>query len=471
VSRWALPASAAVCVAAAFLWAHPAPTGGPFLRDFEAYWSAGEAWNLHADPYGRSVWPIERNIAGVDATRDEVLPFVGPPAALPFFGMLARLPYAAAALIWSAVLAGALLLLVGASLRASKKPSELAAVSAALTLALAWRPLTSDLALGQLALPAFACATSAVVAAPYALGRATLAAFFALAQPNVALGLAFVLDRTRIALALILGACLSYAIGAIAAGAAWPLQYARLLASHLAAERFDAVQLTPVSIAFGFGAASTLATCVGLACALLAPAGAILLARRVREPLARFAGVCALVPFVAGFVHEQDLVVAYAAAVWCARRTAGSARAIALAATLLVSVDWFGIAQRTTGVAQNALLAAAALAAFIALGDAVEPRRLAATALFAAVALTSLSWFALGHPAPLWPNALGAFHAPGTASIAEVWAAEQRAAGLETPVAAWAFLRALPLAGCAMLAYAVGISAPKYPRPSCYRTA
>ncbi len=79
--RWLL-ALACASIAVAILAARPRPTPGPFLRDFEAYWAAGSAWNAHGDPYGRAIWTAERAVAGVDARHDEVLPFVGPPATL-----------------------------------------------------------------------------------------------------------------------------------------------------------------------------------------------------------------------------------------------------------------------------------------------------------------------------------------------------------------------------------------------------
>ena len=88
-------------VAAALLFARPHPTPGPALRDFEAYWSAGAAFNAGEDPYGRAVWSAERTVPGVDASRDELLPFVGPPATLPLWSVFARFPYATAAGLWT----------------------------------------------------------------------------------------------------------------------------------------------------------------------------------------------------------------------------------------------------------------------------------------------------------------------------------------------------------------------------------
>lgn len=62
------------------------------MRDFEAFYAAGVAANHGADPYGRAIWDAEKTIPGVDLSHNETLPFVGPPAGLPLWRALARLP-------------------------------------------------------------------------------------------------------------------------------------------------------------------------------------------------------------------------------------------------------------------------------------------------------------------------------------------------------------------------------------------
>lgn len=463
IRRLAL-AVAFASIAAAIVAARPHATPGPYLRDFEAYWSAGSTWNAHGDPYGRSIWLAERGIAGVDPTREELLPFVGPPATVLFWSLFARLPYRTAAQLWTATLAIALLVLVLGCVNASTRRATLPSVLAALALAVGWGPITSDLALGQLALPAFAAAMLVMLASDATPAYATLAACVAFAQPNASLGLVSQLGRNRTALALAIGAMVTYALGALAAGPGWPLAYARTLAAHSSAEGLAAIQLTPAAIAFGFGATPDAAGVISLIAALLAFAAAIGVAMRVREHFARFAAFSALVPFVAGFVHEHDLVVAYAAAAWGALRTSASTRLVALVGTLLVATDWLGLAQRPSGVMQSALLAVAAFAAFVALGEAGLTRgTLVVAATFAAL-FAAMSWLGVTHPAPVWPDALGAYHAPAGAAAAAVWLAEQRQSGLLAPVPAWALLRSLSLGGCALLAYAI------CRRPSCCRT-
>ncbi len=455
-------ALAFVGIATAIVAVRPHPTPGPVLRDFEAYWSAGSTWNAHADPYGRAIWNAERTVAGVDPHRDELLPFIGPPATLLLWSLFARLPYPHAAALWLTLLGIALLAMVFAAVRASRERNAPLTVLAALALAVAWGPVTSDIALGQLALPAFAAATLVTLAATTAL--AGVAACVAFAQPNASLGLVSQLGRNRTTLAIAAGAILTYLLGALAAGAGWPLTYARALTAHAAAEGLAAIQLTPAAIAFGFGASPAAARTVGIAVALLAIVGAVALARSVRDPFARFAGFSALVPFVASFVHEHDLVVAYAAAAWCALRNGGTARLVALAGVLLAGTDWLGLAQRPSGTLQSALLAAAAFAAFTALNDGGPWRGTLAIGVVFAALFAAMSWLAVTHPAPIWPDAVGAYHAPEGASAASVWSGEQRASGLTVAAPAWALLRSLSLSGCALLAYAI------YRRPSRCRT-
>lgn len=451
---WAL-ALAYWAVAIALIAARPVPTPGPALRDFEAYWSAGSAWNAGADPYTASIWQAERTVPGVDARRDELLPFINPPASLLAWSVFARLPYRTAAALWVVVLVAALLWLIGAALRGSGAPGSAFLFFAALALAIAFGPITSDLALGQLALPAFLGATLLAVTADRSVPMAATAATLALAAPNVALGLASQLDRKRAAFALAIAVALTYLLGAAAAGWRWPVAYACAAAAHGAAERFAAIQLTPAAIAYGFGAAPPNAQLVAALAGVLAAAAALALAWRVRERFARFAGWSALVPFTGVFFHEHDLLIAYPAALWCALRSRAKARTLALAGTLLVATDWLGLAQRPTGVVQSALLAAAALAAFVALGDASEARNAWRAALPIAALFAASALLAANHPAPVWPDSLRDFHANSNVTIAEVWLAEQRTGGLLAVAPAWAFLRALPLLGCALLAYAI----------------
>ncbi|MGC9991336.1 MAG: glycosyltransferase 87 family protein [Candidatus Cybelea sp.] len=454
IRAWPL-AMAYAAIAIAVLAVRPLPTPGPPLRDFEAYWSAGSAWNVGADPYSKAIWQAERTVPGVDAHRDELLPFINPPPALLLWSAFARLPYQAAAALWLVLLIGTLLALIATLLRASGAPASARLFLSALALAIAFGPITSDLALGQFALPAFFGATLLVVFADRSMTLAAAAATLAFTAPTVALGLASQFGRKRALLSIAAAAAVTYGLGVAAAGWKWPATYAADAAAHAAAERFVTIQLTPAAIAYGFGATPSTSQLIGAATAVLAVTAALLLAMRVREPFARFAAWSALVPFAGVFLHEHDLLIAYPAALWCALRTRATARTLALGGVLLVPIDWLGLAQRPTGIAQSALLATAALTAFIVLGDPVEARRTWRAALPVAALFTGAALLAGNHPLPVWPDALQAFHADSNASIAEVWLAEQRAGGLLAVEPLWAFLRALPLLGCALLAGAI----------------
>jgi len=465
VTHRALLAAALLSILVAALAARPHAVPGPHLRDFEAYWAAGATWNAREDAYSPAIWNAERVVPGVDARRDEILPFVGPPATLLAWSLFARLPYATAASLWSAFEVAAAIALVAGVALGSHARMDLFTLAAVTALGLACAPVSSAIVLGQLALPAFAAAALLVPLASRSLFAAAAAAIIAFAQPNASLGLLSQLGRNRITIALACAALASYALGAVAAGWGWPAAYARIVAAQLAAERFDAIQLTPAAIAYGFGAAPAQARLIGLAVAALAIVAAVLIAIAVRGRFARFAAFSALVPFVAAFVHEHDLVVAAAAAPWCALRTRGATRAIALTGTLLLCVDWLGLAQRPSAAVQSALLLFAALAAFASLGETRELRAGAVIGAVVACALAAAVWLAYGHPAPIWPDALGSFQAPNGASAAAIWSQEQRATGLFAVNPAWAALRSAPLLGCALLAYAI------YRRPSRCRTA
>jgi hypothetical protein len=454
VARGVSLALACVFVASALLFARPVATPGPALRDFEAYWSAGAAFNAREDPYGRAVWDAERTISGVDASRDELLPFVGPPATLPMWSAFARFPYPAAARLWWALLALALFCLLLLLTRAAAGATTPFSVAALALLALGFGPMTSDLALGQIALVALLGAAACVCLAS-APSLAFFAAFAAYMQPNVALGLFSQLGRNRTTLVLVAAGVATYLAGVVGAGWPWPATYASVLAAHAAAERFSAIQISPAAIAFGFGAPERLASAFGLAVAGGTVVACLALIRSLSTPFTRFAAAAALVPLVAGFFHEHDLIVAFPAAVWCAFNTRGTTRVLATLGTLFVAIDWLGFAQRPTGMSQSALLAAAALCILIALSDAKETRATLAAGLAMIPILGMAAWLGANHPAPVWPDTLGAFHVASSLGAAGVWQAEQHVAGLDAREPVWALLRALSLLGCALLAASV----------------
>jgi hypothetical protein len=445
-----------IALALAATVARPAPATGPFARDFEAYYAAGATWNAGGDPYSRDVWRVERTIAGVDARHDEVLPFVGPPVTLPVWSCFARLPFDLARALWLALLAvaaGALIVaslaLAGVSLRTGWPAVALATVSG---------PLISAMALGQLALLAAAAVALALLGCARRGWWTASATFVAAFQPNLVLPLAAWMTARR-ALLTIAATALVFLVACIgcAGGPSGALAYVHVVAAHGAAERFIAIQYALPAVFASFGIPHAVAQVLAGAVALAALALAARVAWTHRSrPLVAACIAIAVLPLTAPFFHEHDFAVVLIPAIVLAARAGARARALAGIAAVATFVDWFGVAQRPAVAPQTLALAAAVACAYGLLarrnGDApwVALAPLAAAAVIAAVALPLAAAF----PAPVWPDALGAFHAAARAPIATVWAQEQQRAGLGAAVAAWGFLRLIPLAGCALLAFA-----------------
>ena len=433
----------------------PPPTQGPFARDFEAYYAAGATWNGGGDPWSRTVWNTERTIAGVDASRDELLPYVGPAAALPLFGALARLPYRTAMRIWTALLAAALIALVLGALALARGRGA-AAVAGALLLAVASGPVISALALGQAALlaaAAIACALVAYERRAFAAGA--FATLLAAVQPNLALAL---IARMRDRAALLPATAAGVAFGALTlaagGGADGFFGYVQRLREHADAERFVAIQQTPAAIAWAFGASPAAAIAVAAACTLVVVAAVIVVTARARLD-ARDGALLALAawPLAVPFFHEHDFVVEIVPLVVLAVRARGAARGWAGVAAALVCVDWLGLTQRPPAAPQIVMMGIAVACAFAVLGTGARATR-ADLAPFAAVVVLACAAVPLGRafPAPVWPDALPVgYRAPAAADASAVWGGEQSAAGLAAREPAWGALRALPLAGCVVL--------------------
>jgi hypothetical protein len=442
----------------------PPPTSGPYARDFEAYYAAGAVWNAGGDPYSRALWPAERAIGGVDGSRDELLPYVGPAAALPLFGALARLPHPLAVRLWSGLLAAALgaLLLAGLALARRRDPW---ALLVGLLLAIVSGPAISALALGQIALLSTAGIACALVACERAArsGAALAGGAFAMLvaglQPNLALALiARVRDRAALLAASTAG--LAFALLTLAAGGgpAGFAAYLHRLGEHGRAERFAGIQHTPAALAWALGAPAGTASAVGLAVALAALAALVALTVRARlGPRDGALLALAALPLIVPFFHEHDFAIELIPLLVLALRAECAARAWAGAAAVLLLVDWLGFAQRPAGGAQLTALGLAVAAAFAALGPGRRARRadLAPLLVLAGLAAVALP-LGRAHPAPTWPDALPpGYRAPANADASAVWADEQRAAGLDARSPAWALLRAFPLAGCVALGAAV----------------
>ncbi|MDE2571757.1 MAG: hypothetical protein KGM44_04440 [bacterium] len=448
--------SRALAVAAALLFAlalwlarHPGAQSGVATRDFEAYWSAGRAALAGGVPYARGeIWSYERQVPGVDASREELLPFVSPPPTLLLFEPLARLPYDRARVVWLAVLEGACALGVIATFGVAGWQWRQAFIVA--LVALTFSPLTVTLALGQLAGVVYA----ALAVAIYALGCGTAASAVALAcsavQPNIAIvGLAGVRRSTAAAYAI--------AAALIAASTAALYHhfdgglggYLAMLTRHGAAERGDAIQFTLPAL---LGPLEPRAQAIIAALSLLVCAApAALLARR-SSPQRSIAFACALLPFAVPFLHQQDLIVllipaAFALATW---RSKGAL--LGALGTAFAAIDWVDLAQRPAHRLEDLALAAAGACAIASL----HPSRSALWLALPTVLACVLAPLAARQPMPIWPLALPAgFHAPSILDASAVWGREQLAAGLMQAHALWIALRALTLLGCLLLAAAL----------------
>ncbi|HEV7180202.1 MAG TPA: glycosyltransferase 87 family protein, partial [Candidatus Baltobacteraceae bacterium] len=448
--RVTLAAIAAAFIAIAF-GAFRAPSEpGVFMRDFEAYYSAGRAFDAGADAYSPQLLTFERAVPGVDAHRQELLPFIGAPPTLPFWGLLARFDYVTSARIWMVCLSASLALLLACTaglcgVRALSLDGAILVLCA-----LAFVPVTSDFVLGQPALVAYAAAAVAVFASARSVPVTALAAVVGSLQPNVALASVVAAGRRRGLAAFLLAAGGLYAIGAIAAGWAWPVAYFSALRAHGAAERFDVIQYAVPAISFGFGASQGQAAAVAAVIALAVLAVAVVAIFRTRDTMQRFVIACAALPLLTGFVHEHDLVLLFIPALW-AMRTADARRApLAVLAFGFAAVNSMDFAQQPGAAWQDLVLCAGALAAVLAWSPQQTPRHYAAAGCALAVA-AACAWIGTHHPAPIWPNDMSAFHISPGASSADMWRAEQLHTGLIRKEPAWALLRSIPLAGSIVL--------------------
>ncbi len=447
----------------------PPATPGPPERDFEAYYAAGVTVNSGADPYSRSIWSAERRIDGVDPNRDELLPFVGPPAALPFWSLLGRLPYRFALAIWTLVLVGAAAAIVASALRLAHVRPDPTRIGFLCAFALAGAPLIGSLALGQAALLAAAGIAAALVTyRSRTPALALLATLTAAMQPNLALVLAARMrsgwDARTAAGAATLFVCCALLAGGGPAG--WRRYFVHLRA-HGTAERFIAIQHTPTAIGYAFGLPEPAAIALGALVALLALGATIVLIARERlDATTATLLTCAALPLAIPFFHEPDFVLELLPVALLALRATGRARSLGVIAAVLILVDWFGFAQRHGAQTQILCLAFAVTFAFVGLGlgpAAGQRGRLtdAYTGCALAIGLAAMA-IPLGvtHPAPTWPDALpGTFRADPRLDASGVWASEQQAAGLRQIDPVWGALRAVPLVGCVVLGCALILDA------------
>jgi hypothetical protein len=441
----------------ALLFARPHATPGPPMRDFEAYYAGGIVWNAGGDPYSQAIWDAEKQLPGVDARRYEALPFVDPPATLPLFGLLARMPFAASNLVWRSLLFACLALIAVLALFLMGRRITLPSLIAIAVTAAGFGPLTSALALGQLALPA-ALVTALALFMP-------AAGFFAWIQPNIAVAQCAQAFSRRGAIPFAANLTLFGIACTFVLGTRGIARYVAVLNYHRLAEQFSAIQVTPAAIAYGFGAAPSTANAAGVAVALAAASVWLVILLRLDDAIARFCATCALLPLMMPFFHEHSLLIVFFPAVVYALRADSRVQPLAMLGALLVATDWLGLAQRPDGTLQTLLLVAGCGCGILALHDRPRPRMLLVPlALLAAIGVASI--FAHAHPSPVWPDAMGALP-PNIArmDIASAWHAQQDAAGLLQQNPVWAALRMLSLLGCALTVSAIALSS-RYPARS-----
>ncbi len=445
---------AVFALAIAFFGVRPASTPGPALRDFESYYAAGATWQYHGDPYGRNVWRTERTIPGVVASRDELLPFVGPPFGLPLWAALANLPWQVATALWSALLAVCVAVLAFGTLRLARGRIDALDAAASLAFVAGFGPLTSGIALGQVAV----VSSAAIVLVPFLLGprlvlAATVGALAAALQPNLAIVLAARIANRRSTIAFAFAATIAIGGSIVALGGIDGLaNYANVLRAHAAAERYIAIQTAPAAVARALGASAHVAGAFGIALALATVAIVASQCLRGRyAPDARLALACAAGPLAFPFAHEHDFTIAFFPALLVARRARGAFWIAAAFAALGVAVDWLGLAQRPAGILQSAALTAAAALALATLArDPLRPSHF--TPLVVAGAVLLVGTVAARTPLPTWPDGLGLdFHVPFDMPAPEVWHLEQIRSGIGALVPAWGALRAISLASCAAL--------------------
>ncbi len=444
------------------MWFRPDPGSGPFARDFEAYYAAGSVWNAGGDPYSRGVWQVERTVPGVDATHDEMLPYVGPAAALPFWSLVARLPFRPARLLWEIVLACAVAAIVAGSLALAGAPPSPARGTIALILGGTCGPVISGFTLGQAALVGAAGTILAFLALERRSRWAIPAAFVAAIQPNLALPLATrAFDRRSFVMLAIAAAAFIGVTLVAGGGIAGLIAYANVLRLHDGAERFITIQHTLPALIAALGAPHALADVIAAAASLIALVAIVAVGvRRRTQPLIGACVGVALLPLVVPFFHEHDFAIDLLPAIVLLVRGDARTRILAGCASVMTLIDWFGLAQRPQATVQIAALATAVAVAVAILagrdGATAAPERWATLAPLVTAAALAAVCIPLAHAyvAPTWPETLGTYRAPPGVDISSIWGEEGVRSGLTAIAPAWSILRAIPLLGCVLLALA-----------------
>jgi hypothetical protein len=414
---------------------------------------------MGGDPYGIGIWSIEQTLPGFDASRLELLPFVGPPLSLPLWAAFGSLPYLAASIAWGVVVIAAAALLLVIPARLAHHRIRRADVISLFVVAVSAGPIVTAASVGQAALPAAAAVGFSILCAARrqwpAMILATIAA--GLLKPNDALALVAT-ARDIAALGALVTSIIVSSVANLqfANGVHGIVTYANVLLGQGESERTSAYQFSVTAIAFGFGMTQSVARTFGTVVSVIA-IGATVVALRVNRASITDGAViaCAALPFVLPFEHEPDMIVALLPALVVTFRATGGAWALGATGTVLLCIDPFALTQGWPGLLfsvamawitslQLAALAPAAVGRFRFLPFAVAP------------VILAIGLFAPPQHLPLWPATLPDHRALAAgATASSVWHDELVAMGLENRNVWVSLVRSLTLCGCACIALAM----------------
>lgn len=341
---------------------------GGLLRDFNAFYCAGDSLGRGADPYREEpLASCERRPKPaplLQGTRGLAMPAPLPPYALAPFVLLARLPYALAATLWTLFLTGCLAATIAALRRLTGLPSLV--VTAALILGDGY----AAMCLGQIAPVAVAAiALAALLLAGERDELAAVAASFSMLEPHVGLPVCLALfvwcPRARLPLA---GAALVCAALCVAvAGLPTTVEYFRdVVPAHALSEVANEKQLSLTYALHRLGVADVPALRAGefwyLAMLLLGTgaAGAALRRGAGRAYVALLPPVFALTG--GPFVHIVQLSAVLPAGLMLYTESGGAARRTLGVALVLLAVPWIQFVNLGTSFQPLAALVCAILA-------------------------------------------------------------------------------------------------------------
>jgi Glycosyltransferase family 87 len=315
------------------------------LRDFNAFYCAGQAIVQHADPYrNEPLGTCERTTprAGFWARAPVYLSI---PAPLPGYALipftaLAHLPYDAAAFLWSCVLIASFAVSVQYLRMLLTLP--LAVILAALTLSDMYVGVT----LGQIT----PIAIAAIVVAAYALTReklqlAACACTAAMLEPHMGLAacVALLYFRPKTILPLTLLALFLAGLSVALIGISENIEYlTQVVGAHALSEAANIKQLSLTTLLTEFGIAPAIALNIGaLWYASMVFAG-IFLARRISQDRKQSA-LCILLPVACAMIGGPFMHIAQIAAVIPASLLfldKRPAQMITISAVMLLAVPW-----------------------------------------------------------------------------------------------------------------------------------